>query len=282
MKQFKIRASKGGSLLTNSAGKSYRQQYNEAVESLAKHKERLITFKNQECKSAIDIKENKIPETEKRISDLLPIIDKVEMGETAKSYIKEWVISQFTGKTKKVTSKYFERGHDLEADAGVRVGKHYGVELVKNEQFLENEYFTGTFDFKIENERIIDTKVPFDCFTFPYFVFDIDPDYYTQLQIYMELTGIKKASLCYCLENGSNAQIDRLSWKIAKEKGKDEPDMEEWDEAEKELNYDHLPDHLRIKFFEFEYDSELIERLKNRVKEAREYIENELVNKIKF
>lgn len=203
------------------------------------------------------------------------------MGETAKSYIKEWLISEITGKQKNVTSKYFERGHSMEETAGLRVAKHYVVELIKNTEFLENEYFTGTFDFKIENDRVIDTKVPFDCFTFPYFVCEVDSDYYAQLQVYMNLTGLKKASLCYCLENGSEEQIERLSWKIAKDLGKDEPDIEEWEEAEKQLSYDHLPDNLRIKVFEFEYDEALIEKLQNRVIEARNYIETELVNKLK-
>jgi len=97
----------------------------------------------------------------------------------------------------------------------------------------------------------------------------------------MNLTGLKKASLCYCLENGSEEQIEKLSWQIAKDLGKDEPDMTEWDLAEKELSYDHLPDNLRIKVFEFEYDETFIEQAKARVLEARNYIENELLTQIK-
>lgn len=206
---------------------------------------------------------------------------KDSMGETAKSYIKEWLISEITGKEKDIQSKYLSRGNEMEEAAIKRVAKHYNCELTKNEEHLENDFFCGTFDAK-NSDRVIDTKVPFDCFTFPFFIAEIDSDYYAQLQVYMNLTGLKKASVCYCLENGSEEQIEKLSWKIAREKKKDEPDMEEWEEAEKLLSYDHLPDNLRIKVYEFEYDEELIEKLKSRVIQAQNYIENELLTQIKI
>ena len=203
------------------------------------------------------------------------------MGETAKSYAKEWLIAEITGKEKDIKSKYLSRGNDMEQNAIDRVAKYYNCELEKNEINLENECFTGTYDAKTEI-RVIDTKVPFDAFTFPFFVTVIDTDYYGQLQIYMELTGLKKASLCYCLENGSPEQIERLSWQIAKELDKDEPDIDDWEEAEKRLSYDHLPDEMRIKVFEFEYDEAYIAKAKQRVIETREYIKNELLTQIKL
>ena len=203
------------------------------------------------------------------------------MGETAKSYIKEWLISEFTGKEKDIKSKYLSRGNAMEESAIERVANYYGCELEKNEINLENEFFTGTYDAK-NLERVIDTKVPFDAFTFPFFVEKPDTDYYAQLQIYMELTGLKKASLCYCLENGSDEQIERLSWQIAKDLNKDEPDIEDWEEAEKQLSYDHLPKEVRIKVFEFEYDEIFILNAKQRVSDARKYIETELLTQIKF
>lgn len=199
------------------------------------------------------------------------------MGETAKSYVKEWYISELTGKKKEIKSKYLERGKDLEENAIQRISKYYNEPLKKNEVFLENEFFTGTFDCST-SDRVIDAKVPLDCFTFPFFETELNPDYYAQMQIYMELTGLKKASVCYCLENGSDEQIERLSWQIAKELGKDEPDIEDWENAEKQLNYDHLPDNLRIKVFEIEYNSEFIEKAKKRVIEAIEYLQTILIN----
>lgn len=199
--------------------------------------------------------------------------DRKSMGETAKSYCKEWYISEITGKTKDVKSKYLDRGNAMEDAAIERVAKHYGVNLIKNDIQLENEYFTGTFDCRTF-DRVIDTKVPFDAFTFPFFENELDPNYFAQMQCYMHLTGLRKASVCYCLENGSDDQIEKLSWQIAKDAGKDEPDIDDWNEADAQLNYDHLPENLRIKVFEFEYDETFIEEAKQRVIDSRNYLES--------
>lgn len=203
------------------------------------------------------------------------------MGETAKSYLKEWVISELTGKEKDIKSKYLSRGKSMESTAIERASKYYGCELEKNEIQLENEYFTGTYD-AVTLDRVIDTKVSFDAFTFPFFVSEPDKDYYAQLQIYMNLTGLKKASIVYCLENGSDEQIQKLSWDIAGELGKDEPDIDDYDSAVEKLSYDHLSDNLRIKVFEFEYNKAFIEQLEIRVLQARKYIETELLTQIKL
>lgn len=276
MKQFKCRASKIGTLMTNHSGKSYKEQYNDALlkkESLIK---RLDEFKNKECKSALQIVNEKLPDTEKEIERLKPLIDEIILSETAKSYCKEWLISEFTGKKKNIRSKYLSRGKDMEESAIQRISKHYGCELKKNEKQLENEFFTGEHDTNTP-EIVIDTKVPFDAFTFPYFETEPDKDYYGQLQVYQNLTGLRKGSLCYCLENGSHEQIDKLSWEIARELGKDEPDINDWDMAEKELSYDNLPEGLRKKVFEFEYNEPFIKKAEQFVLASRKYIENELL-----
>lgn len=192
-------------------------------------------------------------------------------AETPKTFIKEWYITQITGKRKVINSKYLRRGIESENLAIQRVDK----DLIKNEQFFENEYFTGTPDI-VTDDTIIDVKCSWDAFTFPFFMKEPPMNYLTQLQIYMELTGKRKAKLCYCLENGTMEQINQLAWQKAKDEGLDEPSIENWDEADKDLNYDHLPEKLRIKTFEIEYNPEMIESLKESVEFAREYIETEL------
>lgn len=281
IKKFKCRSSKIGTLMTGYSGKSYKEQYEDALLKRESLQKRLSEFKNQHCKSAIEIENIKLPEIEKEIERLKPLIDEVILSESAKSYIKEWLISEITGKTKEIRTKYFSRGKAMENHAIERVGKHYGMELVKNKTQLENEYFTGEFDTKTD-EIVIDTKVPFDCFTFPFFVTVVDPDYFGQLQGYMNLTGLRKGSLCYCLENGSEEQINKLSWDIAKELNKEEPDIEDYDLAVEELSYDHLPESLRKKVFEFDYDELYIKKAEKMVSACRKYIETELLPMLKF
>jgi hypothetical protein len=200
-----------------------------------------------------------------------------KLGVGAITYIEEWVISQFTGKKKDITSKYLQRGIDVEHKAIERAARHFNCELVKNEVYLENDYFCGTFDTLFEYKMVIDVKSSWDCFTFPYFMSEPPKDYVAQLQIYMELLGVKKAALVYCLENGTDEQIERKAWELSKKAGKDEMDMDDWNEAEALLNYDHLPEKNRIKVFEFDYDAEMIATLQDRVVAARDYIKNELI-----
>jgi hypothetical protein len=212
-------------------------------------------------------------------SVLLTAKGAVSKAETPRSYIKEWLISQVTGKEKQISSKYLRRGIESENLAIERVQKLYKTELKKNEEYFENEFFTGTPDILVDDE-VIDVKCPWDAFTFPFFMKEPPIIYVVQLQIYMNLTGKRKAKLIYCLENGTNEQIDKLSWEKARENGNSEPSINDWDEAEAELNYDHLDDYLRMKIFEIEYNEEIISNLKEGVLYWREYIEMDLIPEI--
>ena len=202
------------------------------------------------------------------------------MGETAKTYLKEWVIQQISGRQKEIPSKYLEKGKDVEHLVLERASRYFGCEFVKNDIQLENEFFTGEFDAK--NEIIvIDAKAPYDEYTFPYFIKEVPKGYYNQLQIYMDLTGLKKAALFYGLENGTEEEIDKKSWKIAKSLGKDEPDIEDWEEAKRLLSFDHIPEFLRQKTFVFDRDDKLIDDMKEKVIESREVIKTELLPQLK-
>lgn len=203
-----------------------------------------------------------------------------KMGAGTKTYVQEWLISELTGLRKRIDSKYLRSGVEREAASLARASKYFECDLVKNTTQLENDFFTGEFDSKTD-DRVIDVKSSWDPFTFPLFETEPDKGYVRQLQIYMDLTGLEKASLVYCLENGTEEMIESLSWKIAKEAGAEEPDIEHWDLAEKELNYDHLPDNMRIKVFSFTRDEELIKNMKQSVLDCRNYINNELLTIIK-
>lgn len=203
-----------------------------------------------------------------------------KIGAGTKTYVQEWLISELTGKTKRIDSKYLKSGIEREPASLARASKFFGVELTKNETQLENDFFTGCYDAKTD-DMVIDVKSSWSPFTLPLFENEPDKGYVRQLQIYMDLTGLEKASLVYCLENGTEEMIESLSWRIAKEEGAEEPDISHWEQAEKELNYDHLPEDMRIKVYSFERDDELISNMKQAVLDCRSYIENELLTEIK-
>jgi hypothetical protein len=169
-----------------------------------------------------------------------------------KKYLQEWVKSQIYGVQKQIKSKYLEKGSVMEAEAIDKAIQWAGLDFVlKNEQHYEDDYFTGTPDI-IGSDYVVDTKCSWDCFTFPLFDTEIPTkDYYFQLQIYMHLTGKKKAKLIYMLLNTP----EYLTWEVP-------------------ADYDAIDPKFRHKVFEIEYSPEVIADLQQRVIAAREYINN--------
>jgi hypothetical protein len=175
------------------------------------------------------------------------------LSETCKTYLEEWAKESIYGVRKNIKSKYLTKGISVEDEAIEYYSEISKLGFVlKNQDRFEDEFFTGTPDL-ITGDTVYDFKSSWDCFTFP--LFDTEPDkgYWMQLQVYMELTGLKKAKLVYTLQNT--------------------PDELEYDEP---MDYSNVPSHLRIKEFSFDYDPDFILSVKERVLECREYVNQNL------
>jgi hypothetical protein len=175
----------------------------------------------------------------------------------SKTYVKQWLKEQLYGMRKRVSTKYMEKGIMLEDEAIDHAITWCDLPFViKNEQMYEDEYFTGTPDI-ITDDTVVDTKVSWDFETFPLFEDEIpDSDYFYQLQVYMHLTGRRKAKLVYILLN-----------------------TPEYFTFEQIFDYSLLDRLLRCKVYDVEYDAEVIAMLTAKVINAREYIE-QLLNSI--
>jgi hypothetical protein len=173
------------------------------------------------------------------------------LSETTKTYLYEWLTEKIYGVRKEIKSKYLNKGLKLEDTAIDKTIEWLDLPFtIKNEKFFEDDYFTGTPDLIVDGV-VYDTKCSWDCFTFPLFDTEIPTkDYFYQLQIYMELTGCKKAVLVYVLLNTP----EELTY-------------------EDKHNYDNLDKKYRIKTYEIDYDSEVIDKLKEKVIESRKFIE---------
>lgn len=181
------------------------------------------------------------------------------LSKTTISYLKEWLTSEVYGYQKEIKSKYIEKGNLME-DAAIdyAIQMLYLPFVLKNETHYMDEYFIGTPDI-VTDDEVIDIKCSWDCFTFPLFDKEVPTDdYIYQLQVYMHLTGKRKARLVYVLM--------------------DTPEHMHWERA---LTYGHLDAKYRIKTFDVPYDAETITMLHTRVIAAREYIQSELLPLIK-
>lgn len=172
-----------------------------------------------------------------------------KLSQTTISYLKEWYLEDLYGIKNEIESKYIKKGIELEDEAINAVIEWLNLPfLLKNEQSFEDDVFTGTPDLILDDE-VIDIKVSWDVFTFPILETEIPtPDYYYQLQIYMHLTGKRKARLVYVLL--------------------DTPANLDW----RGITYEGVPTELRVKAFEVDYDESVIAKLTERVEDSRDFL----------
>lgn len=201
------------------------------------------------------------------------IMGKKGLGKTGESYCETWLKEQIFSRRKEFGNKYTEKGlitEDNSIDfAAEMLG--YGF-LMKNEQFFENEFFTGTPDVILKDE-VLDLKNSWDCFTFPYFEKECpNSDYYWQAQVYMALTGRHKYKLIYTLSDTPEHLIEREARNYCYKNGYEELDEDIYLQFVEKMTYPNIPDHQKIKVFEISKNEEDIALIIDRVKECREFI----------
>jgi hypothetical protein len=216
--------------------------------------------------------------TELQAAELARLIEKrdapPQLSDGGKTYCENWLKEQLYGRQMEFSSKYTEKGNACEP-AGIDLTAkmmHYDF-VLKNEEFYEDDYMTGTPDIVLA-DIIEDIKNSWSCFTFPLFDTELPKaDYYYQLQGYMHLTGRKKAAVNYVLIDAPDEIIDketRSVWFKAGNEG--DIDMECHDEVRAKMTYADVPDELRFKRFEFDYNEDVIKTIQDRVLLCREYI----------
>ena len=132
-------------------------------------------------------------------SKIMAYPDKNEIPKGALTYINEWAISQRYNRKNEFSSKYTQKGNNVEEIALKFISEQIGIECDKNEKFFSDEFMCGTPDV-VNEEILLDNKSPFTPFTFPLFDDELpNKDYYYQLQVYMALTGHDSAKLIYTL-----------------------------------------------------------------------------------
>lgn len=199
------------------------------------------------------------------------------ISETTKTYIEEWMIEEMFGVRKEISSKYLDKGLQLEDQAILEYNKLFGVSCIKNDEWFEDDFVTGTPDIIIpELNKIVDIKCSYSPFTFPMFEKELPNKLYMyQLQAYMRLTGCDNAEIAYFLLSTPEDIILREAKSIMykEQLGDDFLDVviEEVREAH---NFDHIPICDRVKIFKVDRDDDIINDIEVRVSNCREYIKS--------
>lgn len=200
------------------------------------------------------------------------------MGDTAKTYCENWVKEQLYLRRKEFSSKYTDKGNEVEASSIDYASEYLGWGLVaKNEQHFTDHNMTGTPDI-ILADRVVDIKNSWDCFTFPLFDTEIpEKKYYWQGQVYMALTGRLTFDLVYTLMNAPDHLIEQEARRSADWQ---EVEAELYDAVRERMSYDKFDQTLRIKRFEVAKNEKDIALIILRVEECRAYIRT-ITDKIK-
>jgi len=201
------------------------------------------------------------------------------LGKTGLSYCGTWVKEQLYKRIKEFTSKYTEKGLIMEDNSLDDIADYLGFGmLIKNEQYFENDFMTGTPDIVLK-DLIIEVKNSWDPFTFPLFEKEIpNTDYYWQCQCYMNLTGKDHCKLIYVLSDTPEHLIVREVKNYIYRNGIDEIDVELYESFKAKMTYSDVPDSLKIKVYDIERNQEDIEKINQRVLECREYIKTLIKN----
>ena len=176
--------------------------------------------------------------------------DDLKLGASMITYLKKWYAEQKSGVRDEIDSKYFRKGNMCEDEAIDICAERFGLGILeKNIVHFNDEHFNGTPDV-ITDEFVIDTKCSWDYVTFlDAITSPINKDYEAQLQVYMHLTGIKKAKLVYAL----------LDTPAEANYGND-------------IFYSHMPINERFYAFDLEYDPAMIEQMQNKVNNCRTFL----------
>ena len=198
------------------------------------------------------------------------------LSQTTKSYILELAIQEKYGIHKEFWSRYTDKGNEVEPEAIKLTESVLDVGFIyKNEEQFFNDWVTGKPD--VNTDVLIDVKSSWDAFTFFDKVIENElnnKDYYYQLQGYMWLTDKQEALLCYCLVDTPlqivEDEIRREHWK--QNLISESSDLREF--VEGKHTFMHIPKEKRVKTHVVKRDDEVIEAIKTRIEECREYYNN--------
>jgi len=202
------------------------------------------------------------------------------LSQTTKTYLQELAVQEVYGIRKEFSSRYTDKGNEVEELSIALCNDVLNLGFIyKNEEHFENEWISGTPDVNTD-EILLDVKSSWDATTFPFFDTELkNKEYFYQLQGYLYLTNKTEALLCYCLIDTPlqivEDEIRREHWKASLIE--ESLDLRAF--VQSKHTFGHIPKEKRLKTFKIVKDDVVIEAIKTRIEECREYY-NELINKL--
>lgn len=169
----------------------------------------------------------------------------------AKTAIEKMAKEFVYGFDKVISSRQMEKGITVEDQSIDLLNSVMFTSYGKNTERRTNDWITGECDI-FTGDSIIDIKSSWSLDTFPVLSKQgEDKTYEWQLRAYMWLWDVDKAKIAYCLVSTPEHLI-----------GYEDPKLH---------NVDHINPELRVTMVPYERDKELEEKIKVKVKAARDY-----------
>jgi hypothetical protein len=213
--------------------------------------------------------------------------DSGELSATAKSYLYKVYTQLKYKRFYDINTKGILKGKLVEEESITNLSLYLNKFLKKNTERVTNSHFTGEYDI-YEGESptnadvIWDIKSPETLETFIANLEDDDlkknnPIYWWQLQAYMDLSGANVARVAYVLSNTPETLYEGEKWALLKRLDVVSEESPEFKEAESQLkllhNFDDIPLSEKILIFSVKRDDEAIQKAKQKVEKAREYLQ---------
>jgi len=194
------------------------------------------------------------------------------LAQTTQTYLKELWLENTFGYKEPVVSDEIMKGWLCEQDSMTLTQDILGGELrLKNTKLFKNDFIKGTPDV-ILKDVVEDVKSSWSIKTF--FNSELESNYWWQGQCYMELTGIHKYRLIYCLNDTPEHLVtnERQRYYYKFQCDEDNPMLKLiYSQIEHNHSYSKIPKEKRIKIFNFDYDPEAIKKLYSQIEKARNF-----------
>ena len=198
-----------------------------------------------------------------------------QLSDTCITHLADVFVSAKYKRNTDIENKFTKKGLMVEEDSLTLYSRYKKRMFTKNEDWLKNEFISGTPD--VIKEHILDIKSSWDIFTFfRTNIKKLNKNYYWQMQGYMALTGAKSATLAYCLTDTPDVLIQdvkrKLLWKMGVATELDQDYLDACAEIDKLSLYNDIPLEERVIEIEIERNEEDIQRLYKKVEACRNYI----------
>lgn len=214
------------------------------------------------------------------------------LSKTAQKHLLDIYISEKYGRKRDIQTKQMRKGVDAEQDSIDLLSKYLGKNFYKNVERISNKFVTGTPDIILGESNtnadlVIDIKSSYDIWTFLSNLPDkLDSLYYWQLMSYMWLTGAKQSYVAYCLVNTPDNIIEQEKYWMLKKMdviSEESPEFKiEAAKIEFNLKFDDIPLSERVLIFKVDRNEDDILRIQNKVKKAREFLEDIEITHMNF